>query len=152
MPSGIASSDRSSGSRCMITTASSARLVLANATMLPNRTISGSFSNWGAPPDSVITSAIDTLLITAAANVAAKAANQATGSGVTVTSASNRTINRDTAATHRKLARLKAVLISRWRRWTRSAAPQPINIAARYSVGDNEKKPITAGNSLSENA
>ena len=42
--------------------------------------------------------------------------------------------------------------MSRWRGWTMSAAPQPRSIAARYSVGASEKKPMTAGNSLSEKA
>jgi nicotinamide mononucleotide (NMN) deamidase PncC len=32
------------------------------------------------------------------------------------------------------------------------AAPLPIARASRYSVGDTEKKPMTAGNSLSEKA
>ena len=62
----------------MIDTASRARLVFANATMLPNWIISGSFWNCGAPPDSVITVAIVSALTTVAASVAAKAATQST--------------------------------------------------------------------------
>ena len=69
MIKGRASSQRRTGSTQMIDTASRARLVFANATMLPNWIISGSFSYCGAPPDKVITVAIVSALTTAAASV-----------------------------------------------------------------------------------
>ncbi len=54
--------------------------------MLPNRSISGSFWYWGAPPDSVMTVAIVRALRTVADIVAANAANQSreVGRGVEV--------------------------------------------------------------------
>ena len=70
--------------------------MFANATMIPNRSISGSFSNCGAPPESVMTSAIETLLMTAAMSVAPNAANHSTGPGVTVMSAKVWTISSET--------------------------------------------------------
>jgi len=126
--------------------------VFANATITPNRSISGSFSNCGAPPDSVMTRAIETLLMSAAMSVAANAANHSTGPGVTVRSAKVWMMSSDTVATHRKFARLNAVLMRRCRGCTRSAAAEPTSIATRYSDGDSEKKPMTAGNSLREKA
>src|SRR5439155_22489847 len=59
-----------------IVTARSAMLELATATRLPNWTISGSFWNWGAPPDSVIAVAIATAPSTPELRVAANVPNQ----------------------------------------------------------------------------
>ena len=69
------------GSTQMNETASRARLVLAMATRTPNLSISGSFWNWGAPPDRVMTVAMFSAPITDATIVAAKAANQSSGPG-----------------------------------------------------------------------
>ena len=84
MSSGTISSPSSSGSSHSTDTASSARLVLAIATRPPNWIISGSFSYWGAPPDTEIAVAMHTALTTAAIEVAAKAAAQSSGSGTPV--------------------------------------------------------------------
>ena len=56
-------------------------LVLATATSVPNWSISGSFSNCGAPPDSVIADAIVTAPTRVATAAAAKAAKKAPGPG-----------------------------------------------------------------------
>src|SRR3990172_9682576 len=95
-------SQRRTGSLLRMTTASRARLVLANATMLPNRIISGSFSNW-ATPDIVMTRAIDTAAITVVPRVAANVAAQSAGPGVPVMLAKVRTISREIDATNMKL-------------------------------------------------
>ncbi len=55
--------------------------MLASATMLPNWIISGSFWNWGAPPESVMTSAIVTELTTVARIVAVNAAAHSASPG-----------------------------------------------------------------------
>ena len=62
-------------------TARSARLVLAIATRTPNLSISGSFWNCGAPPESVITVAMLSAPSTEATIVAANAANQSSALG-----------------------------------------------------------------------
>ncbi len=63
----------------MTMTASSARLVLAIATMLLKRSISGSFVNCGAPPDSEMTVATRTAPRAAVAPLDANAATQSRG-------------------------------------------------------------------------
>ena len=63
----------------MTMTASNARLVLAIATMVLNRIISGSFVNCGAPPDSEMTVATRTAPRVAVAPLDANAAIQSRG-------------------------------------------------------------------------
>ena len=75
-----------------IVTASSARLVFASATMLPNWIISGSFWNCGAPPERVMTRAIVIELRTVANEVAPKAATHSRMPGGPVGDAIDRRI------------------------------------------------------------
>ena len=73
--------------------------MLANATMLPNWIISGSFSNCGAPPEIVMTVAIVNALITVALRVAANAAIHSWGCGAPLMSAIEYSTVSETAAT-----------------------------------------------------
>ena len=93
----------------MTVTASSARLVLASATIAPNRIISGSFWNCGAPPDSEIAVAIAKTQTTVAESVAANAAIQSIGPGMPVGAAIAWKIARSTTAMTAKFARLNAI-------------------------------------------
>src|SRR6476469_8611134 len=144
-------SQSSTGSSHRIETARSARLVFANATMLPNWTISGSFSYCGAPPEIVITVAMVTALSTVALSVAAYASTHSWGWGAPAMSAIEYSTVSETTATSMKFARLKASLIARWWEPSTSATADPTSTAARYSPGFRKKEPMTAGNSLSEN-
>ena len=151
MTSGISRSKTALGLIHMTDTASSARLVFASATTSPNLSISGSFWNCGAPPDSEIAVAIVSAPITTATSIAAKAANQSTAPGGPANVAMRWNTARVTTAMRAKFARLNAILTMDWRAVTRSATPDPARTASRYSLGVTKKSPMTAGTSLSEN-
>src|SRR5215210_65780 len=131
-------------------TARRARLVLAAAARPPNWIIWGSFWNCGAPPDNEIAVAThrdDSSVVT---NVALKAAIQSAGLGVPALAARIRKTASAAVPPRPKFTRLNVSFRGAWRAHTR-AVPEPTRRAWRYSVGVSRKRPMTAGNSLSEN-
>ena len=113
MTSGISRSRTALRLIHMTDTASSARLVFASATTSPNLSISGSFWNCGAPPDSEIAVAIVSAPITTATSIAAKAASQSTAPGGPANVAMRWNTARVTTAMRAKFARLNAILTMR---------------------------------------
>ena len=124
----------------MTVTASRARLVLASATIAPNRTISGSFWNCGAPPDSEIAVAIAKTHTTLAESVAANAAIQSVGPGMPVGAAIAWKIARSTTAMTAKFARLNAIFTADTRDVSSIAIADPISTATMYSFGREEEQ------------
>src|SRR5258705_1848565 len=138
------------GSIHMTDTARSARLVLARATRIPNRSISGSFWYCGAPPDREIAVAIANTETTLATNVAAKAATHSVGPGAPLNRPIAWKIVRSTIAMTAKFDRLNASLTADGRAVSSIAMAEPAMTDARYSTGVKKNNPATAGISLSE--
>ena len=126
------------GSSHRIVTASSARLVFASATMLPNWIISGSFWNCGAPPDRVMTSAIVIELTTVASVVAVNAAAHSRTPGGPVGDAIDRRIVIDDDRDQPVVREVEREL-DRAGAGQQMAAADPTRTASRYSRGRQEE-------------
>ena len=129
--SGMTSNHIALGLVHMTETASKARLVFASATIPPNRIISGSFWNCGAPPDRDIAVAIARTQTTHAARVAANAAIQSCGLGGPVNCPSRWKTTSSSTPITAKLLRLKMTFSTDWRAAKTRATIDPQSIASR---------------------
>ena len=127
--------------------------MLANATMLPNWIISGELLELRrSTRDGDHRRDRECAEYGPRLRVAANAAIDSWGCGAPLMSAIEYSTVSDTAATSMKFARLKASLIARWRepydeRQPRTRRARPPGTRPDF----RKKKPMTAGNSLSEN-
>ena len=119
--------------------------------MPPNLSISGSFWNCGAPPDSEIAVAIVSAPSRQATSIAANAAIQSAAPGRPANDPRLWKTTRVTVEMNAKLARLNATFTTDWRAVTSRATAEPTRTASRYSSGVTKNSPRTAGISLSEN-
>ena len=117
---------------CHITViASSVTLVFATAMSPPNRIISGSLWNCGAPPDAVMTVATRTAETTLDALVAASAPSQSTRDGGAPWSVISWKTASVRIPTNAKWKRLYTILSGERVPPTRRAAPDPTTAASR---------------------
>ena len=135
MTTGITTRKIASGSRAAAVRARSDRLVFAAATTVPNRTISGSFWNCGAPPERVIAVAMVTAPATLAEIKANVMAIQSAAFGMVLGPASVVKITKLSVPTKRLLARLNAIFRGDCSVAATRASPDPTISATRYCAG-----------------